>query len=100
MERASLPQLPGGPECAIVICGFALGRGATFGNMERTVVGDRGLYLDLLKRTLTRSAFPERYREWVPWTPWKRRIVVAANRFLARANVSLVRQVNVDADAR
>jgi O-methyltransferase len=69
-------------------------------DMDKSAVDDRDLYLDLMKRALTRSAFPERYGEWVPWTPWKRRVANATNALLGRANLSVVRRVDFDEDSR
>src|SRR4051794_17920005 len=54
------------------------------------------LYLDLLKRVLTRSGFPERYRPWEPWTPWKYWLVRAINSSLGIGNLAVVRRSTVD----
>ena len=60
------------------------------------------LYLDLLKKCLTRVAFPERYRPWSPSS--KRRIRRALVRrlrgWLARSRLDLVRRVSFDRELR
>jgi O-methyltransferase len=62
----------------------------------------RRLYLDLLARCLTRSAFPERYRPYVPRRHRRlwRASILGANRLLARSNLELVRRFSIDPSER
>src|SRR5262245_13787659 len=57
------------------------------------------LYLDLLKRCLTRTAFPERFAEHRSRSPVRRAMASLATAF-SRRPLAIVRRVAVDPDAR
>ena len=59
-----------------------------------------GLYLDLMKKCLTRLVFPERFREIVPTSRAKRTLVAKALPLLGRANLTLVHPACIDREAR
>ncbi len=46
------------------------------------------LYLDLLKRVLTRYGFDEDLTVYAPMTTWKRRVAAQVDRVLARRNLA------------
>jgi O-methyltransferase len=60
------------------------------------------LYLDLLKRCLTRAAFPETYRPYRPRAsrPLRRRLVDAGRRVLRSRGLELVRYAPADPERR
>ncbi len=58
------------------------------------------LYLDLLKKCLTRYAFPEKYRSPSPTQPVRRRAFAVIRALLAARNLELVRPVRFDPDQR
>lgn len=60
------------------------------------------LYLDLLKKCLTRVAFPERYRPWLPAAeqPFRRATVRQLRGWLQRWRLDLVRRVSFDWEKR
>ncbi len=58
------------------------------------------LYLDLMKRCLTRLAFPERYRALDPPPGAKRALVTTVRRALALLGLDLVRPARVDVETR
>ncbi|MFQ5698593.1 MAG: TylF/MycF/NovP-related O-methyltransferase, partial [Myxococcota bacterium] len=59
-------------------------------------------YLDLLKRCLTRTAFLERYRPWVPRPRrrLRRALVRGLRRALQTRGLDLVRSVTIDLERR
>jgi O-methyltransferase len=61
---------------------------------QRPLVGEaRGLYLDLMKKCLTRLAFDERYEPLRPIvTPWKARLVGELQKRLAARQMEIVSQ--------
>lgn len=60
------------------------------------------LYLDLIKKCLTRVAFPERYQPWLPSAkhPLRRAVVRNLRRWLERLQLDLVRQAEFDLERR
>jgi O-methyltransferase len=61
--------------------------------------GATDLYLDLMKRCLTREVMRERYRP-LPATGWKGLVCQLPHQFLGKFGLELVRQVHVDAETR
>jgi len=67
---------------------------------ERTAADPAARYLDLMKRCLTRAAFPETVSTYVPDTPRGRRILALAQRWLGRRDLGIYLRAGSDPATR